>query len=162
MTAMSPETLVDALQVQIAGLDSTIAGLDAETGSLAFEDASGVTGAAKRLAAHLDQLEHARSDRALKQRALEVARSRVADSDKLRIERARAVSPVEAMKGITHTKCPSTCSASGCALAGGLSRCVHPAKGGLPAELMNDRVLRDFNEVALAELERQAKESRLG
>ncbi|RXG86497.1 hypothetical protein [Bradyrhizobium zhanjiangense] len=162
MTAMSPEALVDALQVQIAGLDSAIAGLDAETGSLAFEDASGVTGAAKRLAAHLDKLELAKSDRALKQRALEVARSRAADSDKQRIERARAVSPAEAMKGITRTKCPGTCSAGGCALAGGLPRCVHPAKGGLPAELMNDRVLRDFNEAALAELAHQAAEDRLG
>lgn len=158
----SPSTVVESLQGQIAGLDATIALLDAETGSLAYEDASGVAGASKRLAAHLDRLEIAKSDRVLKERALEVARRHVDDADKQRIERARAVSPQDAIKGITAKKCPGVCSEAGCALAGGLPICMHPHKAGVPPAYQNDRVLRTFNQVAMDELKHQAAEDRLG
>lgn len=156
---MQPEALI---RQQIAELDVIIADLERQLPELAYEDAVGTAGAPKRLAAHLDQLETARSRRAVKEQALSVVPLRAAEAERQRIEKARARPPAEVIKGITARRCPQACQGGVCALAGGLQRCMHPSFGGIPVADANDRVLRTFQSAAMKELQNQAKEARYG
>lgn len=55
---------------------------------------------------------------------------------------APAGSPLE---GLTALDCASGCKATCCVISG-VGICAHPAKGGLQANLQNDKSLRMFNQ----------------
>lgn len=55
---------------------------------------------------------------------------------------APAGSPLE---GLTALDCATACKAACCVISG-VGICAHPAKGGLQANLQNDKSLRMFNQ----------------
>jgi hypothetical protein len=44
--------------------------------------------------------------------------------------------------GLSRDNCAAACSVHGCVI-GGISRCAHPTKGGLPLELLNDPAMQE-------------------
>lgn len=146
-----------AIAVQVREAEAALGALQARTAGLAFARAEQQAGAGKAYADHEVALATAKADLGAKVAAFEHAQEldrRTADE---RVRMLRNADPADLMEGLSSTDCCDGCSATECLLAPGVSRCAHPAKGGLAAQFFNDPVLRSIQSVAREELAAQAR-----
>ena len=129
--------------------------LEAITPRLSLDRGNGVPGAAVSLRDHLARVEAAKTEYDLASIAHDEAVDQDAQAAARRIAAIRALDPAEAIAGITVTDCCDGCSATECMIAGGLNRCMHVQKGGVPAEHRNDRIISNFYRAARLEIAAQ-------
>ena len=53
------------------------------------------------------------------------------------------------LAGMTRVACAAACNEQRCVI-GGLPRCLHPGKSGIPIELLNDRAVHEAFDTACA------------
>jgi hypothetical protein len=147
---MAPKARSLKMTAQIA-LDS----LEAITPRLALGRQNGIPGAAIELRDHLKKLEAARAEFELAAIAHDEAIVQDATAARSRINAIRALAPEDAIFGVTAHKCCDGCGLTECMIAGGLNRCMHPGKGGVPPAHMNDAVIRSFAQAARDEISAQ-------
>lgn len=146
-----------AIVEQVKAAEAVLAGLEAQTPSLALAKAELQPGAHAAYSAQLDAIAAARADVDAKASAAEAAAALDRTAAAERIALIRAADPYDLIEGVTSTDCCDGCSAAECLLAGGLGFCQHPNKSAIPPGLMADPVIRKLRETARAEIEAQVR-----
>ena len=141
-----------AIRAQVEAAKTALAEIEGKTRQFALRDAEGQPGARAALKEHQAKVDAAKGELELKRDAYDQALEADRTATAARAEAIRAMDPVELVEGIGRDECPSGCSDGECLLAGGLNRCCHPRKAGLPPEFSNDSALRAIQAAAMQEL----------
>jgi hypothetical protein len=118
--------------------------LEGLTPRLSLNRSNEVPGAAVALRDHLARITAAKAEYDLAAIAHDEALDQDAAAAARRIAAIRALDPEDAVIGITVHDCCDGCGDTECMIAGGLNRCMHPQKGGVPPAHHNDRVISSF------------------
>lgn len=129
--------------------------LESLTPRLSLNRSNEVPGAAVALRDHLARVAAAKAEYDLAAVAHDEALDQDAAAAARRITAIRDLDPADAVAGITVTDCCDGCSATGCMIAGGFSRCCHPQKGGVPPAHHSDRIISSFYQAARDEIAAQ-------
>lgn len=145
-----------AVKQQVDAAKAALEEIDRRTGHFKLRDAEGHPGARTELKQHQANVDAARAEYDLLRDALDEAIESDRTAAAARSTAIREMDPADIIEGIDREKCCNGCGPdSGCMLLAGINRCAHPRKAGMPPEFSNDRVLRNFQTAASAEIYRQ-------